>query len=57
MKRNEILAGVIILLLMICSLLLNMINIPAKANIIYSITALIIIILLFIMLTKNNKRG
>lgn len=54
MKKTSIIAGIIILLLMICSIVLNLINIPSEANIIYSITA-IIIILLFFIIPKNNK--
>ncbi|SUM43768.1 Uncharacterised protein [Staphylococcus intermedius NCTC 11048] len=55
MKKPSILAGIIILLLITCSIVLNLINIPSEANITYSITAIIIIILLFFIIPKNNK--
>ncbi|HDP5921247.1 TPA: hypothetical protein P6V48_002748 [Staphylococcus aureus] len=55
MKKPSILAGIIILLLMICSIVLNLINIPSEANIVYSVTAIIIIILLFFIIPKNKK--
>lgn len=55
MKKTSILAGIIILLLMVCSIVLNALNISSEANIVYSIAAIIIIILLFFVIPKNNK--
>ncbi len=55
MKKTSILAGIIILLLMVCSIVLNVLNISSEANIVYSIAAIIIIILLFFVIPKNNK--
>jgi len=56
MKKTSILAGLIVLILLIGGIILNLVSIPNSANIIYSIIAITITIILFFITPKNNQR-